>query len=136
MEKPARAGFSFPRHVRRWRANYFFISSVLVVDVVVLLSAGAGGVVAVVLLSAGAGAVVVVVVESAGAGAAIAGAGADVVDVVEVVDVVSSFLPHAVSEMANNDATSRVFFIISFLGDDERVLEAERNAKRAAPAFP
>jgi hypothetical protein len=84
------------------------------VFVVVVLASGvvAGGVVVVDVASAGG----VVVVEASGAGAGAgaggvtSGAGAGVV-VVVVVDDVSSFLPQAVSEMANNDATSRVFFI-------------------------
>jgi hypothetical protein len=85
--------------------NYFFISSVLVV-VVLSAGAGAGGV-----ASAGAGA-------GAGAGGvASAGAGAGVVVVVLVVEVDSSFFPQAVSEIANNDATSRVFFIVPSLGE-------------------
>ena len=85
------------------------------VVVVLVLSAGAG----VAVVSAGAGGVVVDVV-SAGAGAAAggvasAGAGAGVVVVVVDVLAVSSFLPQAVSEMASNDATSRVFFMVPSL---------------------
>ena len=85
--------------------DYFFVSSVFVVDVVSAGAVVAGGVVAVVSAGAGAGAI---------AGGA-TGAGAGVV-VVVVVLVVSSFLPQAVREIASNDATSRVFFIVPSLG--------------------
>ena len=93
--------------------------------VVLDASAGAGVTVVEEVLSAGAGAGVVVVVVllevSAGAGAGgvttvVDGAGAVVVVVVELD---SSFLPHAVSdtaEAANNEATSRVFFMVPSLG--------------------
>lgn len=95
--------------------DYFFISSVLVVVVLVELSAGAGigavvvDVVLVELLdSAGAGAGTTTVVEDGEDDGAGTGTGMAVV----VVEVLSSFLVQAVIERASSDATSRVFFII------------------------
>lgn len=101
------------------RRPYCFFSSVVVLVVLVVLSAGAGvapgGAIVEVDESAGAGVVAGVDDVSAGAGV---GAGADIgAGVVVVVVVVSSFLPQAVMVSARSEATSRVFFIKSFLGE-------------------